>query len=33
MPDKKVEDLTLLTFWKHKMNESVQVLICYYGLQ
>ena len=25
MSEKNVEDLTLLTFWKHKMNESVQV--------
>ena len=33
MVDKKVGDLTVLTFWKHKMDESLQVLSCYYGLQ
>lgn len=31
--DKKVEDLILLTLLKHKMDEKVQILSCYFGLQ
>ena len=26
MNNKKVKDLTLLTLWKHKMDEKVQIL-------